>query len=310
LRDLVDEGVIERYQRKGTFVAQRRSERNRIGLTWSDNLETFSRMDVGGSFVLEFQNAAYNSGLNLQVVGGVDSSQAPFLNGGAPVDAVLIFFNTDAALSQTYADRGIPVILVEPFLRGASSLHFSADHYMAPRVALEHLVDLGHKNIIHISAETPPCLPNDLRLAGYSSAMRNLGLGMYEAVFHLPLEDWEGEAHSRMIDFILERRATACYCASDQQSATVMQACQTAGIRIPDDLSIIAFEDSRMATNLFPPLSTVVAWSRRDIDCVIQAARKLIGTGPTRGQGYTFPVRLIHRKSTVAPRTGILTKRL
>lgn len=302
LRDLVEEDVLERRHRSGTYVARPKTRALRIGLAWPETSKKFSRLQMGGRFLLAFQEAAHARNVNLQVAGNVSASRPPFLNEGGSVDAILIFFNSDRELTEAYDAHGIPVILIEPFVRAAGLPYFAADHYMVPYLALEHLESLGHKSIVHLNVETPPCLSNNLRRAGYRAAMSDLGLDKYAAARDLPLGDWSDEDAARLIDFFTERQATACFCVSDHQASGVMQVCQQAGIRIPDDLSLIGLEDSGIATGLSPPLTAIRAWSRSNIELVFQTVDDLIGAGSTPRHGCVLPVRLVERASTGPPR--------
>lgn len=302
IRDLVEEGLLERRHRSGTYVAKSGTSALRIGLVWPETYRRFSRLPMGGRFLLAFQEIAHARNLNLQVAGNARASEPPFLSESASVDAVLIIFNSDRELTDAYDAHGMPVILVEPFVRPPNVPYFAADHYMVPYLALEHLARLGHERIVHLNVQTPPSLSSDLSRAGYHAAMRDLGLERYAAFRDLPLLDWSGEEADGLVDFFKEARATACFCVSDTQAAGVIQICQRARIRIPDDLSLIGLEDSGMARGLSPALSAIRVWSRRDIETVFQAVGGLLETGSMSGHGRLIPIRLLERASTAPPK--------
>ena len=205
IRDLVEEGILERRHRSGTYVARTKTNTLRIGLAWPETLRQFSSIPMGGRFLLAFQEAAHARDVNLQVAGNVSAGQPPFLNEDGSVDAVLIFFNSDRELAEVYDAHGVPVLLVEPFVRATGISFFAADHFMVSYLALEHLADLGHKSIVHLNVDTPPTISNSLRRAGYYAAMKDLGLGKHAATHDLPLQDWTEEDGDRLIDFIASK---------------------------------------------------------------------------------------------------------
>ena len=301
LQDLVEEGILERRHRSGTFVVQQEFDSLQIGMVWPETAQRFAQFDVTSSFILTFQAAAHAHNIVLKVAGNARASQPPFLGENDRVDGVLIFLNSDRELAQAYKTRGIPVLLVEPFVRSEDSRYVAFDHYMVPHVALQHLASLGHKHIVHLNVKTPPCLSNDLRRAGYHAAMEELGLAKYEATFDLPIKDWTEDDTTQLLHFITEKKATACYCINDSQAAGVMQVFRRAGIRVPEDISLIGLEDGGMAKDLSPALTAVRSWNKKSIEWLFEILDELLLNDSVPTIGHLFPVSLVERASTAQP---------
>ena len=155
----------------------------------------------------------------------------------APGDAPLVAV-------EAGPDRGVPVVAVDQ-IGGAAS-------------ATRHLLDLGHGTVWHI-AGPPDFLEARQRLEGWRTTLETAG-----AEAPQPLTgDWSPRA-----GYDLGRRlsrnhdVTAVFVANDQMALGVLRAMHESGRRIPDDLSIVGFDDIPEARYFLPPLTTV----RQDFD--------------------------------------------
>jgi LacI family transcriptional regulator len=121
--------------------------------------------------------------------------------------------------------------------------------------ATEHLIGLGHRRIAFVGALLEST-PGGERLAGYRFAMESAGLELNPAHVIPGLFTAESGLASR--DILREPdRPTAIFAASDSVALGVLQAAHEVGLRVPDDLSVIGFDDSYAAVNATPPLTTV-----------------------------------------------------
>jgi DNA-binding LacI/PurR family transcriptional regulator len=165
---------------------------------------------------------------------------------------VLISGEREGVGVLTGIDAGVPLVVVasEP----TPGLHrVSMDQYAGARLATEHLIALGHREIRHV---TGPADSMDAaeRRRGWTDAMRDHGLEARPPV----VGDWlaaSGDAAARAI--LEEGVATAVFVANDQMSLGLLHACFAAGVRVPDDLSVIGFDDIPEAAFFTPALTTV-----------------------------------------------------
>ncbi len=169
--------------------------------------------------------------------------------------------------------------------------------------AADHLANLGHTHIAHISG---PALFRSAheRRRGFREALAKRGLSLD------PSCDKEGNyTFERGIDLArallsLNPPPTAIFCGNDEMAAGVYKVAHEMGLTIPKDLSVIGFDDSTTASQLWPPLTTVRLPVR---DMGRKAADKLFATqekknGPEAGVTEVIP-KLIIRESTAAPNT-------
>lgn len=162
----------------------------------------------------------------------------------------------------------IPVVLVEREL-GSSSLldridHVVTDHGAGARMAVEHLSRLGHQRIALVVKDMGPTAPQ-VR-AGYEFAVQALGLAADMPVFAVPQLRELGartreEQVVEVVEALLRHRATAVVAHGDNEALALLQLALHRGIRVPQDLAIVSYDDEVAAFASIP--MTAVAPPKR-----------------------------------------------
>ncbi|MGA5064056.1 LacI family DNA-binding transcriptional regulator [Streptomyces exfoliatus] len=152
--------------------------------------------------------------------------------------------------------KNIPFVVFDPIDELPDGVPFvGATNWRGGQAATRHLLDLGHRRIAMISGPDHSfCLA---RFSGYVSALAEAGLPMEpELVIKTQLTREHGYAAAREL---LSRpdRATAVFTANDMQALGVYRAARELGLRIPDDLSVVGFDDVPTVAWVDPPLTTV-----------------------------------------------------
>ncbi|MBI3214987.1 MAG: LacI family DNA-binding transcriptional regulator [Mycobacterium sp.] len=184
------------------------------------------------------------------------------------VEAIVMIAAQEDALAVAHsADAGLPLIVVEGDLSGRG-LSVGVDQIAGARQATQHLIDLGHRAIDHVAGPLTWTEAKGRRL-GYEEAMRAAGLAARESL----VGDWT-PARGHEIGCELARRgdATAVFVANDQMAIGVLHAFAQNGIRVPEDVSVVGFDDIPEAAYLNPALTTV----RQDFKAVGQRAIELV----------------------------------
>jgi LacI family repressor for deo operon, udp, cdd, tsx, nupC, and nupG len=148
-----------------------------------------------------------------------------------------------------------PIVAVGRPVETDNVCFVGVDDVTAAKVATEYLVSLGHRKIAYVSGGTPDVL-SDLRHEGYQR-------GLAEA--SAPLEDWrietdgtsEGGRSAVERLFIKDTLPTAFFCYNDNTAIGVVSALQLRGYRVPDDFSVVGFDDISFAKNINPALTTI-----------------------------------------------------
>lgn len=176
-----------------------------------------------------------------------------------------------------------------------------SDNRAGMRLAVDHLVNLGHRDIAYLSGPGGNVLDTERR-AGVVEALASHGLALPGPRFGLG--DFSLEAgRAAAAEFLaLTPRPTAVICASDQLAIGLASGLHARGLRVPDDVSLVGFDDIQTAEFVNPPLTTV----RQDrLQIGAQAAglllRQLAGANCAPDKVVTLPVSLQVRGSTAAP---------
>ncbi|MGH1524019.1 LacI family DNA-binding transcriptional regulator [Leifsonia sp. L25] len=196
---------------------------------------------------------------------------------------------------------GIPVVLVTPMSEpGAPSMRVGVTNWDGGRAAAEHLLSLGHRRFAVVGGDRTH-LYSRARIDGFRSALEVQGAPA-PVVVH---GDWDRARAAAAIAPVLagSDRPTAVFACSDLMAMGVYDAAKTADLRVPDDLSVVGFDDVPEASWGSPALTTI----RQPIAEMGEAAVRLLLSAP-EAQGGQAPAelprvdlatRLIVRSSTV-----------
>lgn len=165
-------------------------------------------------------------------------------------------FGTEV-LSST-SQRRLPIVIgceaVAPELSEFSSVHI--DNIAAAKEATNYLISQGHRRIAMISGQEKTLLTKD-RETGYRSAMKQAGIDVPEG-YVVPGElTLEGARRATRKLLNHERRPTAIFSATDEMAIGALHAIRANGLSVPEDLSVVGFDDIRYAEVVDPPLTTI-----------------------------------------------------
>jgi len=220
----------------------------------------------------------------------------------------LISINTPRTRSGHRFDElgDLPVVVVDEELDGSPNrLIVEADNYSGSRQIITYLTRLGHERIAFISG------PRELRSVserrrGYEDGMRAAGLS-WEDQFDLVGEcsdEFGFAALSQLLEYS-KHRPTAAYVAADEIAIGVLAAASHLQVRVPEDLSVVGFDDIDIARYVSPALTTV----RTPIDkLATTAVARLVDAMESQGRidldRVVLPVSLVVRQSAAPPRTS------
>ncbi|MDY0908618.1 LacI family DNA-binding transcriptional regulator [Microbacterium sp. CFBP9034] len=212
------------------------------------------------------------------------------------VDALCVIAPRASSLDMLrQQSTGLPTIVIKA--EPDAEMHTAAvDQRAGALAAVQHLIELGHRSIAHLSG---PLDWYDARAReqGWRDALTEAGLPISPPV----VGDWTsdyGYAYGRTYDF---SDATAVFAANDQMALGLVHGLSEQGMRVPDDLSVVGFDDLPDARHFLPPLTTV----RQDFAALGALALQLIIAaieGEAGAEHDIIEPRLIVRGSTAPPR--------
>lgn len=194
---------------------------------------------------------------------------------------------------------GIPVVLLGVRHQGFSSVWI--DDVAGARVATQHLIDLGHKKIAIMSGEqqNPFHFPvHQYRKDGFIEALEAANIE-FNPHFELFADFTYKTAYALMQDALTRKeKPTAIFCESDEMAYGVMQAIKDAGMRCPEDISVIGFDNHSMAD--FAGLTTIAQPVNLQGEMAVWLLLEKLNNPTTEVKELMVPTNLIVRNSTAA----------
>ncbi|WP_040165844.1 LacI family DNA-binding transcriptional regulator [Microbacterium gorillae] len=252
---------------------------------------------VGGALA----QSGYTPVLCTQNAGGVTEAEYVDLLLAQQVSGVIFLggnYTQGEAAHDHYARLQrvhLPAVLVSASVPGLGLITVATDDAAAAEQAVTHLYHLGHRRIGLVLGPTDH-VPSGRKLAAAERALAALGAPLDPALVVRGLYALEsGQAGAARL---IESGATAIVCASDPLALGAIRAVRRAGRRVPEDVSVIGFDDSALMSCTEPPLTTV----RQPIDAMGRAAVDLMlaqinGTADSEGE-LLFEPELVLRSST------------
>jgi LacI family transcriptional regulator len=161
---------------------------------------------------------------------------------------------SDAAFAQALANLRVPLVLVDRSLEGVSADQLRVDHEQGAYLATRHLLELGHRRIVCIGGPASTQVAQ-LRAAGYRRALGEAGVEV-QAVVDCPFTSPAGHAAAQSL-LAAEPRPTAIFAGNDMIALGVLRAAAERGLQVPQQLSVVGFDDIEVSRYLHPALTTV-----------------------------------------------------
>ncbi|RGE16743.1 LacI family DNA-binding transcriptional regulator [Leucobacter sp. wl10] len=210
------------------------------------------------SAIVAIERAARERGYSISTLNLPDSTPAAIgeavrLLQHEQVDGIIVLapqvrvYNVIGGLGLT-----VPVVSLQTST-GGDAESVAADQMLGARMAVEHLIGLGHSDVLHI-AGPQDWIEAESRMRGYLDAMFEADLPALPPI----RGDWTADfGHFAGRELSARRDITAVFAANDLMAIGLMHGFREAGARVPDDVCVIGFDDIPVAAHIWPTLSTV-----------------------------------------------------
>ena len=207
----------------------------------------------------------------------------------------------DAEPLAEAAEAGVPIVLVNRSFEDGSFAAVTVDDRLGVRLAVDHVVALGHVHIGHV-AGPQNVSTGHRRHQGFREAMaaHRLPAGTERIAFTGRFTESEGRAACAAI-LSVEPRVTAIVAANDRLALGCYDALAQAGLRCPQDVSVVGFNDMPFVDRLRPPLSTVRVPQREIGMAAADLLLEQLGEDPPPPREILLEPVLVVRGSTAAP---------
>ncbi|MDR2896572.1 MAG: LacI family transcriptional regulator [Propionibacteriaceae bacterium] len=216
---------------------------------------------------------------------------------------VLVVSRLQTGVDLELKKLSIPYVFVDPIGVPEQDVPvIGATNFEGGRAATEHLISLGHRRIGIVTGDRSLACSQE-RLAGYRAALEEAGIAPDDKLVVTGNFQMEGGLAGAGQLLQLHRPPTAIFAGSDQQAYGVYQAIKQAGLSVPNDISVIGFDDVPLCQWVSPPLTTIrqplTEMAREATRVLIDIAYRAIWPSEQR---IDLATSLVLRESTAPPR--------
>lgn len=282
-----------------------------VGIVLTDSAITAFTDEVATRFFGAIATELAPTGLALTLVPAVE------LDGRVPardvaMDAALLYHCDPMSPAATWlTKRNLPIVYVDQFPREGATCINVADRAGA-RAAAEHLVELGHRHVAAITFSVRPTTdvtdptPVDSDGFGASERLRGWSEALHDAGITPPTyrtNDTSPAGARTALDRLLavDPEISAVLCFSDVMATSLIAAAEELGITVPDDLSVVGFDDTPFAAHTRPRLTTVHQDVLAKGHLAARAVIALLDDPDTPPDHVVLPTSLVVRDSTAPP---------
>jgi LacI family transcriptional regulator len=195
--------------------------------------------------------------------------------------------------------KNLPCVVIDPRRTDVSMPRVTVDNYGGTRQAAEHLLELGHTRIAYIKG-IADLESSELRYKGFHDALRLAGVDLDERL--VAESDFTYTQGFRIASaLIAEHRPTALMAGGDLIALGAVDAARACGLRVPDDLSVVGFDDLPQAAQTFPALTTVRQPLHDMGKLGTRMLLSLIDGRPLLMENMQMPTELVVRGTTAPP---------
>lgn len=200
---------------------------------------------------------------------------------------------------QDLTDRRIPFVTINGARPEIAAPDFSTGDAAGIRAAVGHLAQLGHRNIALLTGRSH-VVPSARKLAAFREIMSEL----FDVEDPLTAETfYTYEAAAAATGPLIRAGATAVVCGSDMQALGVIRALRDAGLSVPDDVSVVGYDDTFLMSHTDPALTTVRQPVNAITNAAVQTLFDAIGSARTLvHEDYVYNPDLVVRSSTAPMR--------
>lgn len=280
IQELVHEGFLYRVQGKGTFVfgkdKQIKNKTNSIGVILDySHKELESQMLTGIEEILEINDFSMTYKSSNNDYKKESETIQRMKNEG--VNGLIILPAEDQKDSTAILDlksEQFPFVLIDRRLQGCETDCVMSDNINGSYTATEYLIQLGHEKIGFVKSEFTKTSSIEDRIIGYQNALKEYGIEVEDnMIFSYDLSLDEKSKDRALHQFIKDKKPTAVLALNDYHALDIFKMCRKKGIIIPEDLSVVGFDNLDLTEHLEVPLTTIAQFPR---EIGYHAARLLV----------------------------------
>jgi LacI family transcriptional regulator, galactose operon repressor len=243
---------------------------------------------------IEAELAINNFNLVLHLLPNDTNGNVPKMIREKQVDGVILGGAIHPDFINNLKSRNMPMVLVDPKIPSRDFQQILIDNEHGAFLAIQHLVQKGHKRIGFISGDLERESFHQ-RFIGYKKALKLYNISFNED-FVVTGDLEKGYEHTKQL-LNLNPRPTAIFATNDVNAIYGYKAAEDEGLKIPDDLAFVGFDDIALAKMTSPPLTTIRVYKEELGSIAVRNLIKIISGEEVTTGNTLVPVRLIERNS-------------
>ncbi len=197
---------------------------------------------------------------------------------------------------KEFKELNVPLITIERYLENGTAM-VECDNYQGGKLAARHLIEKGCRHLIHFSGVRETAMPADQRAAGFEDVCKQKQVS-HDAIGTSVNEYNALEYHDYIEKVLKEHPETdGIFASSDLIAAQLIQVCAKKGIKIPEQMKIVGFDDVNVASLTTPRITTIhqpiKEMARTAVELLIKASE-----GEVTPSRTVLPVVLVERETT------------
>lgn len=237
------------------------------------------------------------AGIDLVLGNRRDADGIPAIVRQRKVDALVVLAGLfDDTAYESFRRCPVPLCIVDSYVSSLKADSLTSDGFGGAGQVAAYLHDQGHRRIV-MTAYRSPLYNIEQRIAGFLSGLRARGMEIQETDSLIRVDD-DDEAARKLIALLDSANPpTAVFAVNDTMAVNLVEALTQSGRKIPDDVSIVGFDDDPIASRCHPPLTTV-RLRKRDLGAI--SARLVLDRLAKPGKPSThqvLPTELVIRQS-------------
>ena len=252
--------ILETAVRIGYTSKRMKKIENRTFCIFIQNMDYNSTNQFGYELILGFKQSALPNGYQVEIVNITQETlqqeqyDTYMMKNGYIGGFFIGFTLTDSWLHQMSSTK-VPTVLldnVEPYNSKVASL--GTDNVAAFDQAIKHFYSLGHKKIAFINGEKDSMISYK-RLSAFKQALKHYSLPRFDG--QIVYGNYSQEGARVHVSSLLDMGVTAIICGSDIMAIGVISECSRLGYSVPNDISVIGYDDLPLSAHISPPLTSI-----------------------------------------------------
>lgn len=298
--------VLETAVELGYTTKQMRGKVQKKLCIFVENMDYETPDEFGYDIILGFRQAAYYEHYDVTVTPVTPLFQSTekydtYMLKNGYVGAFLIGFALQDDWMSQFDSTTIPTTLLDNYIRKNSTVSYiGTDSMEGIDDAIVHLMNLGHRRIALINGSRNSMI-SERRRTAYIDCMNAHNLPYSEAT--MPYGYYVADAARYHVSNLLSMGITAILCGNDLIASGVINECKLHGFRVPEDVSVIGFDDLPISAKLTPPLTTIRQDRTMLGKCGFYTLHSLINNVPI-SRTLLRPQLIVRGSTAVAPDQG------